>query len=299
VAAEPEFALGDSNGISPTILHTMIMVDTTCTKARKVHYARSNFKFDFRGGTNIITDSEPLLDYKAPGAFGETGDNRQYTFLMYIQPGRKRIDNLELPAEGEAFDITKFESDNGLKTPVAGVGMVVKLGGEANCEGGDANTLPTGLPSASAAPTSAAASAAPTSAAASAAPTSAATSGSATPSGSTVVSSSAAAASSVASTTSARSSGASGAAGAVPSSGGSQQAGTATSGPATAVPTVATSLAPASTALVTSVQSGGPVGSPSVSSAPAEQTTNAAPDLSFAQGMLMAPFVAMVGALVL
>lgn len=136
----------------------MIMVDTTCANARILHYARSNFKFAFAGGTNIETESAPLLEYKAPGAFGEQGDGRQYVFLMYTNPQRREIAEMQLPAEGAVFDVKKFQTDNGLKDPVAGVGMVVQLGGTANCEGGSANPLPTNLPSAAPATSSAVAS---------------------------------------------------------------------------------------------------------------------------------------------
>lgn len=123
------------------------MIDTTCPGKRVLHYARSNFKNNF-DKTIIDTKSAALLDYKAPGSFGETGDNRQYSFLMYINPQRKQIDSLQLPAEGEAFDVTKFQTDNGLPEPVAGVGMVVKLGGQADCGGDQPNGLPDNLPSA-------------------------------------------------------------------------------------------------------------------------------------------------------
>lgn len=148
VATEPTFALGDSDGISPSTRYTLIMIDTTCTNARKLHYARSNFKFAFAGGTNIETESAPLLEYKAPGALGEQGDDRQYVFLMYTNPQRREYAEMQLPTEGEVFDVKKFQGDNGLKDPVAGVGMVVKLGGTADCGGGGAISVPSELPSA-------------------------------------------------------------------------------------------------------------------------------------------------------
>ncbi|CAO2651286.1 Nn.00g095830.m01.CDS01 [Neocucurbitaria sp. VM-36] len=141
VAKEPTFALGDSSGITPSTLYTIVMIDTTCPNARKLHYARANFKNNFNV-VNIETQSAALLDYKAPGAFGETGDNRQYTFLMYTNPARKQIDQLKLPAEGENFDVEQFQTDNGLKDASAGVGMVVKLGGTANCEGDQPDNTP-------------------------------------------------------------------------------------------------------------------------------------------------------------
>jgi hypothetical protein len=143
VAQEPTFALGDSNGISPTTLYTLIMLDTTCPSARKLHYARSNFKFVFAGGTNIETESPPLLEYLAPGALGERGDERQYVFLMYENPQRSEIAELKMPGEGEVFDVKTFQGDNGLDDAVAGVGMVVQLGGTADCDaGGEADQGP-------------------------------------------------------------------------------------------------------------------------------------------------------------
>lgn len=135
VAQEPTFALGDSNGISPTTLYTLIMLDATCPSARKLHYARSNFKFAFAGGTDIETDSPPLMEYLAPGALGERGQERQYVFLMYENPQREEIAELRLPGEGEVFDVEAFQGENGLSDAVAGVEMVVQLGGTADCDG--------------------------------------------------------------------------------------------------------------------------------------------------------------------
>ncbi|KAH9874906.1 hypothetical protein J1614_004394 [Plenodomus biglobosus] len=145
VSQEPTFALGDSSGISPRTLYTIILLDTTCPTTRTLHYARPNFKNNF-DITNINTSSDALLAYKAPGAFGETGDNRQYAFLLYVNPGRREIAELKLPAEGEPFDVRRFQDENGLPDASAGVGMVVKLGGSADCgDGVPANTLPASL----------------------------------------------------------------------------------------------------------------------------------------------------------
>lgn len=121
------------------------MIDTTCPNARKLHYARANFKNNFNG-VNIESQAAALQDYKAPGALGETGDNRQYSFLLYTNPGRKQIDQLKLPAEGENFDVKQFQDDNGFSDATAGVGMVVKLGGTADCGGDSANQVPENLP---------------------------------------------------------------------------------------------------------------------------------------------------------
>ncbi|EFQ96583.1 hypothetical protein PTT_00415 [Pyrenophora teres f. teres 0-1] len=132
VAKEPTFALGDSNGISPETLYTIIMVDTTCEDARTLHFAQANFKNNF-DVTNIASETEAALPYIAPGSLGETGDGRQYSFMMYEHRGRKEITELQLPAEGEAFDVKVFQAENGLPDAMAGVAMVVDLEGEVNC----------------------------------------------------------------------------------------------------------------------------------------------------------------------
>jgi hypothetical protein len=142
---EPTFALGDSSGISPSTLYTIIMVDTTCPSTRVLHYARANFKNNF-DITNINTSSAALQSYLAPGSLDEKGDNRQYTFLMYTNPGRDFISSLKLPNEGGTFDVQQFQDDNGLGDAEAGVGMVVKLGGEADCGSDAAESLPASLP---------------------------------------------------------------------------------------------------------------------------------------------------------
>ncbi|KAF2116558.1 hypothetical protein BDV96DRAFT_490826 [Lophiotrema nucula] len=134
VKSEPTFALGDSSGISPQRLYTIIMVDTTCDDKRTLHFARANYKFQF-DITEIATDSAPFQVYKAPGSFGETGDDRKYSFLMYDNPEGNNITTLSLPNEGDAFDVNQFQDDNGFEDAVAGLGMVAKLGGQTNCDG--------------------------------------------------------------------------------------------------------------------------------------------------------------------
>ncbi|KAF2263383.1 hypothetical protein CC78DRAFT_533995 [Lojkania enalia] len=141
VAEKPEFALGDSSSIAPSNLYTILLVDTTCDDARTLHFARANYKYLF-DITKIGSESDALLEYQAPGAFGETGDERKYSFLMYKQPGNDEITELSLPGEGEAFDVKQFQDDNGLEDAIAGVGMVVKLGGETSCDGQPASPLP-------------------------------------------------------------------------------------------------------------------------------------------------------------
>ncbi|CAI6339163.1 unnamed protein product [Periconia digitata] len=145
VGKVPAFALGDSSGISTTTLYTVLMVDTTQDNARILHYARANFKVS--SIVNIESQDDPLLAYKAPGAFGETGDARKYTFLLYKNPQRQRITSLDLPEEGKPFDIKKFQTDNGLPDPGAGLGMTVNLGGGSG-EGSGAGDSPSSSSSA-------------------------------------------------------------------------------------------------------------------------------------------------------
>lgn len=134
VAKEPTFALGDSSGIIPSKRYTILMVDTTCDNARTLHFARTNFKYNF-DVVKIESETNAQQEYKAPGSLGETGDDRKYSFLMYTQTGGKEISDLKLPGEGEQFDVKKFQDDNGFQDAEAGIGMVVKLGGESNCDG--------------------------------------------------------------------------------------------------------------------------------------------------------------------
>jgi hypothetical protein len=275
VATEPTFALGDSNGISPSTRYTLIMVDTTCTNARKLHYVRSNFKFSFAGGTNIETDSAPLLDYMAPGALGEQGDDRQYVFLMYTNPQRREFAEMQLPAEGEVFDVKKFQGDNDLKDPVAGVGMVVKLGGTADCGEEGANPVLTGLPSAAPITSSAAASSAIRSSAASA-------------------------------TTPAQTSPQSSAPSSAMSDSNEEQDPTPTSATATSNPVAASSALqtdetePTSAALVTTLSSvqASVTGSPTSSGGLLEQTANAAPGIPIVRDAFFAPILMIAGILV-
>ncbi|ORY18852.1 hypothetical protein BCR34DRAFT_472896 [Clohesyomyces aquaticus] len=143
VTKAPTFAYGDSSGIVGSALYTIILLDTTCDNARTLHFAQANFKYDF-DITNLVSGDKALLDYKAPGAFKETGDDRKYSFLMYDNPqeqgqAQANITSLKLPDEGKTFDVKKFQDDNGFIDPVAGVGMVVKLGGTSNCGGNQNN----------------------------------------------------------------------------------------------------------------------------------------------------------------
>ncbi|KAF2654103.1 hypothetical protein K491DRAFT_660866 [Lophiostoma macrostomum CBS 122681] len=175
VTDEPTFALGDSSAISSTALFTVLMVDVTEDGKNVLHYARPNFIH-----TEIVeigSDSKALQAYKAPGSFGETGDDRKYIFLLYNNPKRDEVSTLKLPSEGDTFDAQQFQDDNGFEAPQAGIGMVVNLGG--NSGGGNDGTASTtiaqgGSSAASSAASSASSSAAPSSTAAPEASTTAA-----------------------------------------------------------------------------------------------------------------------------
>ncbi|KAF2499860.1 hypothetical protein BU16DRAFT_436142, partial [Lophium mytilinum] len=134
VAKEPQFAYGDSSGIATATKYTILLLDISCDSARTLHYAKPNFIYNF-DITSISSNSSAIVEYKPPGAFGETGDGRKYAFLFYNQPGNDNITTLKTPKEGEAFDVKQFQDDNGLVDSVAGVPMVVNLGGTVSCDG--------------------------------------------------------------------------------------------------------------------------------------------------------------------
>lgn len=114
------------------------MLDTTCDDARTVHLVQPDVKPSGQG-TRLAADGAPLLEYAAPGSLGEQGQ-RQYSFLMYQQKRGSSVESA--PAQGEPFDAAKFQQDNDLDEPVAGVSMIVELGGDAGCGGGNAPTPP-------------------------------------------------------------------------------------------------------------------------------------------------------------
>ena len=98
------------------------MVDTT-TDNRVLHFLQTDFKAS-GDETAIASSSQPIFAYQAPGTLGE-GGSRQYSFLLYQQTNG--IAASSLPKSGQTVDIQKFQSDNGLKDPLAGVIMVVDL----------------------------------------------------------------------------------------------------------------------------------------------------------------------------
>ncbi|OCL02638.1 hypothetical protein AOQ84DRAFT_348879 [Glonium stellatum] len=134
VANAPAFAFGDSSGISSTTKFTILMLDTTCDSARTLHFLQTDFVYDGRL-TDLASSANPLQAYQAPGAFKETGNGRQYTFLMYSQPGNQNISSLKLPNQGDIVNVKQFQDDNGYQNAQAGIGMVVDLGGTTNCGG--------------------------------------------------------------------------------------------------------------------------------------------------------------------
>jgi hypothetical protein len=89
----------------------------------------------------IESETVATQAYKAPGSFGETGNERKYSFLLYENKDDDEIDDLKIPKEGDVFDVKTFQDDNGFEEPGAGVGMVVKLGGQADCGGAVVSSL--------------------------------------------------------------------------------------------------------------------------------------------------------------
>ncbi|KAI9725337.1 MAG: hypothetical protein M1835_003834, partial [Candelina submexicana] len=113
----PTFALGDSSGVNTALSFLILLLDTTNLSNRTLHFLQTDFKAD-GDKTSISSKSQPAVPYRGPGAFSETG-TRQYSFLMYQQTA-KGVGVKNLPATGANFDVQKFQSDNGLKAPVAG-----------------------------------------------------------------------------------------------------------------------------------------------------------------------------------
>ncbi|KAF2689591.1 hypothetical protein K458DRAFT_292398 [Lentithecium fluviatile CBS 122367] len=269
VATEPSFALGDSDGIATSVLYTIIMVDTTDDSNRVLHFARANYKHS--EGVKLESEDQPLLEYKAPGTLGETGDEKKYTFLLYTNPERNEIKSLTLPGDGETFDVKKFQDDNGLEDPNAGVGMAVALNGGATPSSSSSSS--SRRPASTQAPSS------------TAAQSSSATTGAVSSTSESESKASTSAAPSTSRSTSAP----------APSTatGGSEDATSAATGPTTTVApaspsTVLTSVVPDTTASATT------------SNAPAEQTTGAGAMLSlpWVQCAVLAPVVAFAGLLV-
>ncbi|KAI9716815.1 MAG: hypothetical protein M1812_005155 [Candelaria pacifica] len=140
----PTFALGDSSGINTAVSFLVLLLDTTDLSNRTLHFLQTDFKAD-GDKTSISSKSQPAVPYRGPGAFSETG-TRQYSFLLYQQTG-KGFSVKNLPATGSTFDVQKFQSDNGLKAPEAGVMMVVDLGGASAGSGTGSSAAPSSTPS--------------------------------------------------------------------------------------------------------------------------------------------------------
>lgn len=201
---------------------------------------------------------------------------------MYTNPGRKAIDSLQLPAEGENFDVKKFQTDNGLSDATAGVGMVVKLGGTADCGGDQPNDVPENLPSPKPPQIT----------------SGRATSAVAAPTSAPAQQSSAAASSQTGESNEPESTSA-------PSSTQNQPEdsnGTATSGLSEATSVLEPEAPGPSTITSTVILSSRPAGvgasgSPTSSASLVEQTTNAAPGNQVVGGLVMAPLFAVAGVL--
>ena len=302
VSEEPTFALGDSDGIAPANVFTILMIDTTDDNTRTLQYARSNFKHST--GVKLESETQPLVEYKAPGAAGESGGERKLTFLMFRNPERTPVESLELPGDGEAFDVKKFQDDNGFQDATGGLAMVVSLDGTdgpapSSSATSAQRTTATAAPSstnAPVAPSSTNAPVAPSSTNAPAAPTSAvAPSSNAAPSSAT-------APEPPASTTAAQGPGAAPAPSTSDSAEESQAQTSVATGPTTSLaPASDTPLVPAaptpSTVLLSTVV---PDASATASNAPAEQTGSGAGMLSmpWVECAVLAPFVVFAGLLV-
>lgn len=121
----PTFALGDASGVNTAVTFLILMVDTTDTNNRVLHFLQTGFKAN-GDKTGISSSSQPTVAYTKPGGFGETGTH-QYSFLMYQQTSGNSITGL--PQSGQKFEVAGFQSANGLKPAEAGVAMSVDMGG--------------------------------------------------------------------------------------------------------------------------------------------------------------------------
>lgn len=124
----PVFALGDSSGVNTAASFTIMMIDTTSQNERTLHFLCTGYKASGEK-TQLQSSVDPLLAYQAPGSFGETG-TRKYIFLLYTEPRNLRVRNL--PGEGEPFDLGRFQGENNLKDPRAGITFVVDIGSSDN-----------------------------------------------------------------------------------------------------------------------------------------------------------------------
>ncbi|KAF1808840.1 hypothetical protein P152DRAFT_205657 [Eremomyces bilateralis CBS 781.70] len=127
-ANTPAFGLGDSSGISTTANFVIMMLDTTCSQ-RVIHFMQPNFKSS-GDRLQLASQAQSLVDYVAPGSRGEKGQ-RQYTFLMFLQPSSARINSV--PNAGDVVDVASLQTSNGLRPAIAGVAMRIDLGGDADC----------------------------------------------------------------------------------------------------------------------------------------------------------------------
>ena len=133
----PVFALGDASGVSTVAQFTVMMVDSTDPNNMALHFLQPGFKAD-GDKTGIESNTQPLVKYAAPGAFGESGQ-RQYSFLLYQVNGQGNGNLQGLPQGGSKFDVSAFQSANGLKAAKAGVAMKVDLGGGNSNGNGNGN----------------------------------------------------------------------------------------------------------------------------------------------------------------
>jgi hypothetical protein len=135
---EPTFALGDSSGVNTEIKFVIFMVDTTSSSNRVLHYVRSDFQATGEE-TKISSNKPPQMPWKGPGTLGENGQ-RQYTFLMYEQPGA--FNGQGMPQNGQPVNVQDFVKQNGLQKAIAGQTMSVNVGqgtgqGSGNSTGGN------------------------------------------------------------------------------------------------------------------------------------------------------------------
>lgn len=137
-SSSPVFALGDSSGVNTAASFTVMMVDTTSADEQTLRFLRTGYRPSGEK-TQLQSSVDPLSPYQAPGSFVETGE-RKYIFLLYSEPRNLRIRNL--PQEGGAFDLDRFQTENNFKSPRAGITFRVNIG-----DGGDRQQPSESVPS--------------------------------------------------------------------------------------------------------------------------------------------------------
>ncbi|KAH0556301.1 hypothetical protein GP486_005769, partial [Trichoglossum hirsutum] len=117
------FAFGDASSINASLAYIVLMVDTTSTAQRTLHFLQTDLRAS-GNRTQMNSPTKPAFPYRPPLAMGETG-RRQYTFLLLQQKPTTGFPVKGIPAEGQKFDVAEWRAANGLEEAQAGITMKV------------------------------------------------------------------------------------------------------------------------------------------------------------------------------